>query len=271
MKTIHAASWEEAETIISNIEEKYKTAANPILFRGQTNSEWKLTTTLERRVGGECGILGYYKLLNIIKTKLDTFNTPDLTLVSFDEIQKITNDYNTFQQVLTWNKSQLSYEFLAYLRHNRFPSPLLDWTISPYVAAFFAFSGTIVSEHVSLFAYSETARKGKLRSSNSPQIYTLGPNIRTHHRHFRQQSNYTICVSWDSERDEGWKFVCHEHILDQDNDEQDLLWKIKIPFTERMKVLQKLDRYNLNAFSMYGDDEALLETLAFRELDTKQR
>jgi hypothetical protein len=32
-----------------------------------------------------------------------------------------------------------TYEFMAYLRHNEFPSPLIDWTKSPYIAAYFAF------------------------------------------------------------------------------------------------------------------------------------
>ncbi len=30
-------------------------------------------------------------------------------------------------------------EFLAFLQHNGFPTPLLDWTASPYISAYFAF------------------------------------------------------------------------------------------------------------------------------------
>jgi hypothetical protein len=42
--------------------------------------------------------------------------------------------------------------------------------------------------------------------------------------------------------------------------EQDFLWKYNLPSCERLEVLRMLDAYNLNAFSLFGSDESLLET-----------
>jgi hypothetical protein len=49
----------------------------------------------------------------------------------------------------------------------------------------------------------------------------------------------------------------------------DVLWKIVIPPSERTKVLSLLDRFNVNAYSLFGSDESLMETLAVREVDLK--
>jgi hypothetical protein len=41
--------------------------------------------------------------------------------------------------------------------------------------------------------------------------------------------------------------------------------KFTIPAAERPKVLRLLDAYNLNAFSLFGSEESMMETLAIRE------
>lgn len=66
-----------------------------------------------------------------------------------------------------------------------------------------------------------------------------------------------------------WCFVPHEGVFersDPDDPNVDILWDFNLPATERLKVLSLLDRFNLNAFSLFGSEESLMETMAFREL-----
>jgi hypothetical protein len=158
------------------------------------------------------------------------------------------------------------YRYMAYLRHFGFPSPLLDWSRSPYVAAFFAFRDNprVPVEKRSIYVYCAGAITGG--TLYKPMIVSLGPYVHTHHRHFRQRSEYTFCcnfVEWDAQ----WRFDSHEKVFENrhPNQNQDLLWKFDIPSSERDKVLGLLNDYNLNAFSLFGSEESLLETMWFRE------
>ena len=157
------------------------------------------------------------------------------------------------------------YRYMVYLRHHGFPSPLLDWSYSPYVAAFFAFRNEPAgrSEKRSIYAYCGTPYGIKGGAVGEPAIRGIGPYVRSHRRHFRQQSDYTICTSWDANY--GWRFDSHESAIANRRPKQDFLWKFDIPSGERVKVLGLLNDYNLNAFSLFDTEETLLETMWIKE------
>jgi hypothetical protein len=155
------------------------------------------------------------------------------------------------------------YEFMIYLRHHGFSSPLLDWSQSPYIAAFFAFNqASPTVGYASIYAYMEYSGQGKNGSEGKPTIYGRGPTVRSHRRHVLQQCEYTICTVRSEDE---WNYTCHESAFSEGRETQDLLWKFNIPSSEGPKVLHILDRYNLNAFSLFGSEESLMETIALRE------
>lgn len=236
---------------------------SPALFRGQANSEWDLETTLERS-GHDESVEQYYRLIFRVKTEIEVAtqtewsNDPSV----FDLIES-TREYDGFSRALA---NLPHYAYMAYLRHHGFPSPLLDWSKSPFVAAYFAFRADIDSEqNVAIFAYTDSISSFKVSSSDKPQIHRLGPYIAAHKRHFSQQSEYTTCVRFFSDR--GWSFYPHSSVFETNpkSSSQDVLKKFVLSATERVKVLRELHDYNLNAYSLFGSEEALMESLSNRE------
>lgn len=260
MEIINAASWDEAQEAVTKIRSELLQLAergsyiSRLLFRGHADSNWKLETTLQRYTRTPVSMDEYFQKLGMLKPRFETFTGRSWT---FD-----THNAREWAKNLPIGTIP-GYEFMVFLRHHGFPSPLLDWTESSKIAAFFAYRDTPPSsESVAIYAFCDYVGAGRSASSDKPCIHGYGPFVATHARHFLQQSSYTICTVF---REGKQYFANHEDATGGGRNlgrDQDWLWKITVPASERGRVLRHLAEYNLTPFSLFASTESLAETLA---------
>ena len=264
MDEINVETWEDFLGGLEEIRKKrtsstYYVQNYPLLFRGQRDSCWQLSATLERALKG-MRYRDYYRIIHKIKPQIESLVGGDWPIPSYPEIEQLVTTYDEFERIL-WAGDRPAYAYMAYLRHHGFPSPLLDWTRSPYVAGYFAFANADQLAHgrVSIFVLCQ--RNFRVLGNGKEVVYFFGPYVKTHKRHVLQQSEYTSCLSFQDE----WRFESYNSVFQEGSQQQAFCWKFTIPATERGKVLALLDEHNLNAFSLFGSEESLMETLASRE------
>lgn len=229
-----------------------------VLFRGHSRASWGLDTTLERFGKRELKLDEYVRYLSRVKPSIEAYTEKKFCFDWRNDPDAGCAFPLSQQRFLVGQ-----YEFMVYLRHHGFPTPLLDWSRSLYVALYFACSGAEHHEHSALFMYVENLGHGKGGCVGAPEIATMGSYVSAHKRHFVQQSEYTACVA---RLGDNWCFQSHEAAMDSASEQQDRLEKVLIPAVLRKSILRKLDSMNVNAFSLFGTEEALMQTVAFREL-----
>lgn len=258
MKVEKLNCWEDFENEVSTIFKDFDSlrkqtefhVSSP-LFRGHSKESWKLKTTLERFSEKDYSITDYYNILLSVEPAVASYTSKSWDL---DPNLKIDEKYHG---------PPPGYDFMIYLRHHGFPSPLLDWTSSPYVAAFFAFQPRPEKEdeNIAIYSYVEY-----YRSAKGGNFIILGPYVQTHKRHFIQQCEYTICKKHFKDNYYYWN---HEEAFQRNKRKQDILIKYLIPRRERSNVLSKLNLMNINAYSLFINEESLMETLAYQEIERK--
>ena len=262
MEEITLNSWAEFPGAIQEFRERYggDDGRNKLLFRGQAESSWSLSATLERRVSGRTySILDYSILAQKHAAEMRTVSGRNWKTIHGPKLREFCLDPS-----LDFLAQLPSYPFMVYLRQHGFPSPLLDWTRSPLIAAFFAFSQNL-SENgdAAIYCYSEKVTKGYC--IGEPVIHLQGSFVDTHHRHFTQQATYSICTRWDSSR--GHVFCPHDSVFRAGEDDQDVLYRILIPRAFRKKVLLSLQEANINSYTLFQTEDSLISAIATRVFD----
>jgi len=261
---VTVTTWAEFLEKVEEIKDEYRTLiqrqpnlefVKPLLFRGQKNAEWGLKTTLERNLTAPISIQHYYYLAAKHSKEIESYLNSDWNVPYNVDLSQMNRG---------WSSNLPHLEYLIYLRHHGFPSPLLDWTESVNIAAYFAF---IDSEtDVAIYCFNEMPENLK-HYHGGPYIGTIGPNIKTDIRHHRQKAHYTFGATTDNE--EMLFFHNHEDVIDHPIPEsnQDVLHKFILPKSLKQEVLRYLNDHNITHYTLFGGEDALIKSITTKVFD----
>ena len=262
MKDVLLDSWAKFEAEVSRVLDDFEErrgrrsgyVSDP-LFRGQADGHWTLRTTLERFSPKVWTVHEYFDLVRGVSPAIGSLTQRSWPLPKDEEIDDSKHG------------PPLGYELMIYLRHHGFPSPLLDWSRSPYVAAFFAFASRPADgcDAVALYSFAEYVGEAKMWDTKKAGIIGLGPYVETHERHYAQQC-YTICKKPVDGR---FVYASHDEGPDNRMSVQDVVTRYVIPVDQRRYFLKKLESMNVHAYSLFRDETALMHTLAYREIEKR--
>ncbi|RTR37297.1 FRG domain-containing protein [Shewanella canadensis] len=224
-------SWKEFKAYVVGSEHN-------LLYRGQAKS-WKLQTSFHRR------------------------ERYDLTRFLREDIVQLHRLLSAkTKHVFDLSIPQENGAFINLAQHHGYPTPLLDWSYSPFVAAFFAFRDIQKSEsnstnHVRIFVFDHATWRGVFKqnqnlTSGQRNLSVIDLLAIENGRMVPQQATttYTNIADIESyliEREEmsGYKF----------------LLAIDIPYTERDQVMKELTLMGLTAGSLFPGLDGTCEEL----------
>lgn len=225
-------SWLDFKRII---EEHIKDKKGPRMCRGQSDVSWKLKTTFHRNSEG-VSFAQYFELIPFIA----------------DWVSSNVN------KTIDVSDNHIRASFLATLQHNGFPTPLLDWTLSPYIAAYFAFSDVNDSEptsdQVAIYIFDYKAWTSKWHpvydyTDNSAHVSVLSPQAMGNLRQINQQG---LLYMFTNRSDIESHIIAHEEEV-----KVTYLTKFLLDVKEKPFVMSDLEVMGIQAYSLFGGVEGI--------------
>ena len=90
-----------------------------------------------------------------------------------------------------------------------------------------------------------------------PDLRKIGRYVEAGKRHFAQQSQYVIPIVYDPE----WKFITFSKVIEDQSNEH-VLREIIISKDVKAKLMKELNEMNINRYTMYLNEDALIKSLA---------
>jgi hypothetical protein len=228
-KKSEVVNWDEFKLKISA---HIKAELGPRLCRGQANSNWPLVTSFHRKPNG----LSVHEYMPLVHEMADLVGT----------IEKREIDTKSPERLGT---------FVAYLQHHGFPTPILDFSLSPYIAAFFAFSEILEpeSEYVSIFVFDFLKWIAHWKQTyditvTDEHVTVFKPKSVGNPRQLNQQGYYYLLTNAQNVDQH-----IHRHEIIK---ETEYLQKFDLRSTERNYVLTDLEAMGIHRYSLFGTTEA---------------